>query len=181
LLLAGGLALIASMGYRETVTSLGTLVGGGSDLSVGRRIVLWDAGLSQAWESPWTGFGPDSVREKILSIKPLGSLGYSHYQNFVINSLIRGGIFELLALLAIPASIIWFARKPSLTEAERAGKAILLSVCSTFYLTGLVGILFTHDIMNAVFVYTVIIGLCSAEPSAVTAAGPAIARNASEV
>jgi O-antigen ligase len=162
LMLAGITAPVAINRYQETVNSVKSLEGGGTDISIGPRLVLWRAGLSQALERPWSGFGPDSVREKILSIKPTGSLGYSHYHNFMINSLIRGGILELLALLAIPVLIVWLSLQPSLTAHERAGKALLLSVCATFYLTGMVGILFTHDIMNAVFVYTGIVGLCLA-------------------
>ncbi len=162
LLLASVAAPVAINRYNETVHSVEILEAGGTDISIGPRLMLWQAGLSQAWERPWTGFGPDSVREKILSIKPAGSLGYSHYHNFVLNALIRGGILELLALLAIPVAVIWLSLLPSQSLHQRAGTALLLSICANFYLTGVVGILFTHDIMNAVFVYTAIIGICLA-------------------
>jgi hypothetical protein len=57
---------------------------------------------------------------------------------------------------------VWLSLQRSGTDYERAGRALLLSLCATFYLTGVVGILFTHDIMNATFVYTAIIGICLA-------------------
>lgn len=148
--------------FNETLLSMDNLETGGYDASIGQRLTLWRAGFSQAVAKPWTGYGPDSVKEMILSIKPTGSLGYTHYHNFVLNSLIRGGIPELLALLAIPAALIWLAFRRSANAQERAGRALLLSLCTTFYLTGLVGILFTHDIVNATFVYTAIIGACLA-------------------
>jgi O-antigen ligase len=162
LMLAGIAAPVALNRYNETMHSVEVLEAGGTDISIGPRLTLWQAGLRQAADRPWTGFGPDSVREKILSIKPDGSLGYSHYHNFVINSLIRGGILELLTLLAIPAALVMLSLQNSRNDHERAGRALLLSLCATFYLTGIVGILFTHDIMNATFVYTAIIGICLA-------------------
>jgi O-antigen ligase len=160
--LAGVAAPLAVDRLYETLESAEVAEAGGYDKTFGDRYKLWSAGYRQVSEDMWTGYGPDSVRAMIQSIKPEGSLGYSHYHNFVLNSLIRGGVLELLALLAIPAGLFWLAVKPSQNAYQRAGKALLLSLCATFYSTGLVGILFTHDIMNAVFVYTAIIGICLA-------------------
>jgi O-antigen ligase len=87
-------------------------------------------------------------------------LSYTHYHNFLLTGAIRGGVIEVIALVLVLAALIWFALQKSNNQTQRAGRALVASVTLAGFLPGMVGILFTHDVVNAVFLYTIIIGLC---------------------
>jgi O-antigen ligase len=129
------------------------------NVSLGQRVDLWKAALPFIAQSPIFGHGPDAARELIESIPAKPRMHFSHFHNFVLNALVRGGLVELAAVIAIPVGLVLVAWRRRQTPPERAGRALLLVIPIIFYVPGLTGKLFDHDIMNAFFVYAVILGL----------------------
>jgi O-antigen ligase len=131
-----------------------------TDIAIGQRLVLWQGGIAQAKSSWLFGYGPDSTLEMIAALGGNPPLSYTHYHNFLLTGAIRGGVIEVIALVLVLAALIWFALQKSNNQTQRAGRALVASVTVAGFLPGMVGILFTHDVVNAVFLYTIIIGLC---------------------
>jgi O-antigen ligase len=131
-----------------------------TDIAIAERLFLWQGGIAQAKSSWLFGYGPDSTLEMIAALGGNPPLSYTHYHNFLLTGAIRGGVIEVIALLLVLAALIWFALQKSNNQTQRAGRALVASVTVAGFLPGMVGILFTHDVVNAVFLYTIIIGLC---------------------
>ena len=126
--------------------------------SLSHRLALWHAGWAMFLNSPIFGYGPDTVSRMTGATFNIPE-SYTHFHNFAITALIRGGIVELVALLAIPVSLIVVALKTAENPIHRSGQMLLVATAATFYVPSLFGILFDHDIMNAMFVYTLIVAL----------------------
>lgn len=131
-----------------------------TDASIGQRLFLWRGGWEQAKGSWLFGYGPDSPPEMIVALGGEAPLHYSHYHNFLLTSLIRGGILELIAVLMVFGVLIWVALQRSTNDFQAAGRRLLIGLVLATSLPALAGILFPHDIITAVFLYTAIIGLC---------------------
>ncbi|MCU0831081.1 MAG: O-antigen ligase family protein [Rhizobiaceae bacterium] len=134
------------------------------DVSLGQRLDLWRGAVPLIMEKPFFGHGPDAARGLIAAIPATPRMHHSHFHNFAINALVRGGLFELVAMLAIPLALVAVAWRTQATAEARAGRAFLLALPIIFYVPGLTGKLFDHDILNAMFVYAVIVGLRLLDP-----------------
>ncbi len=131
-----------------------------TDVSIAQRIILWRGGIEQ-FKSSWLfGYGPDSTPEMITALGGNPPLTFTHYHNFLLNGAIRGGVIEVMALIVVFASLIWFALQKSRNQTQRAGRALVASTALAGFLPGMAGVLFTHDVVNAIFLYSIIIGLC---------------------
>jgi O-antigen ligase len=129
------------------------------DRSFADRLLLWRAAVPLVMAQPWFGYGPDSVPTIIAMLPADRALTHTHFHNFAINTLVRGGVFDLAALLLMPLAMIAVAWRPKPLPVQNAGRLILFILSIIYFVPGLFGILFDHDIMNAFFVYGTIIGL----------------------
>jgi O-antigen ligase len=139
--------------------------GATSDASIGARVELWRSALALIAEDPWFGHGPDTPRALIEAIPAATPLSFSHFHNFILNAMVRGGVIELAAVLAIPVALLFAAASPAATPVQRAGRSLLLALPLVFYVPALVGLLFDHDILNALFIYGAIVGLRLMDPA----------------
>ncbi len=115
------------------------------------------ASLTLIAEHPVLGFGPGSARELMweATLKDGGKpLGYSHFHNFALDALVRSGLFGLIALAAIFVIPLTFALKRRTDPISRFGLAMLVVIDVTYMMSGTLGIMFHHDILDALFVYS---------------------------
>jgi O-antigen ligase len=125
---------------------------GNYDDSIGKRLVMWRNGLDKAVEKPLLGSGPASAKEPNSK-----SMGYSHYHNFLLNSMIRSGIVGVLAILSLFIVPLWVLVRRLRDDVALAGLSLLLTLQVTFLLSGSVGIMLGHDIHDTLFIYGTIV------------------------
>jgi O-antigen ligase len=145
-----------------------------TDLSIATRFMLWRGGLEQFKTSWLFGYGPDSTNEMIGLLGGDAPMTFTHYHNFLLTGAIRGGILEVIALVSIVAALAWFALQSSTTPIQKAGRAVVMSIAVAGFMPAMSGVLFTHDISNAVFLYSIIIGLSLAVSTATDSAPPSV-------
>lgn len=129
----------------------------GQSNSIGDRLLLWRAGASLISESPWFGHGPGHVVEVMTQrtheLRPNAApLGFSHFHNAAINVLVRSGVFGLLAVLSIFIVPLWSVYRATNGWNDRSPLVLLLGGQLTYLLSGATGIMFGHDILDAVFI-----------------------------
>jgi O-antigen ligase len=125
---------------------------GDYDSSIGKRLEIWRNGLDKAVQNPLLGAGPGSARKKDSP-----SMGFSHYHNFLLNSMIRSGVIGVLAILGLFAIPLWVLVRRVRDDVGLAGLSLLLSVQIAFLLSGSVGIMLGHDIHDSLFIYSTIV------------------------
>jgi O-antigen ligase len=143
--------------YEKFVTDFHNADTTGQSNSIGDRLLLWRAGVSLIAENPWFGHGPGHVVEvmtqRTQELQPNAvPLGFSHFHNAAITILVRSGIFGLLAALSIfivPLSLVYRATKG---WHDRSPLVLLAGGQITYLLSGATGIMFGHDILDAVFI-----------------------------
>lgn len=139
------------------------------DDSLGIRFALWTCG-SQAWaQNFWFGFGPENMRQYIetctleLIAKPYT---FTHFHNFVLTSLLNGGVVELLAttLILITPSALVLKYRDKTSFVSTAGAAIVLLTAGILLLQGIANLMFGHDIHDFLFIFLTALGLAIAMP-----------------
>ena len=145
---------------KMTVDSFNTAGIASTDISISSRLIMWRGGWAQFEMSPFFGYGPDSTREMIAALGGDAPLSYSHYHNIFLTAAIRGGRVEVTAIVFIFCALGWFALKKSNDQFETAGRTLILAVGIASFVSGMANVIFTHDITNAMFIYTIIVGLC---------------------
>ncbi len=122
---------------------------GDLDNSLGTRLRVWETGYRLILERPLLGHGPDAADELIG--------GYTHFHNFVMNAWVMSGIFGVVAVLGIlVVPVIVLARRPG-GDLRKFGFALSLLLSTSYLVSGTVGIMFGHDILDALFVYGTIV------------------------
>lgn len=137
---------------------------GNYDTSLGRRAELWQIGLSAVRESPIIGHGPQSTKPLIHNgFEKLGmDINYSHLHNGFLNAWVEAGIVGVLSLTAIFVVAAWLAIRTlaMTTDADaRFGAVMLIVLVTTYVLNGLVGILIGHDLLDAVLMAFLAVGI----------------------
>ena len=145
---------------KMTIESFNTAGIASTDISISDRLIMWRGGWAQFEMSPLFGYGPESPRTMIAALGGDAPLSYSHYHNIFLTAAIRGGLVEVTAIVFIFCGLIWFALKKSNDQFETAGRTLILAVGIASLVSGMANVLFTHDITNAMFIYTIIVGLC---------------------
>jgi O-antigen ligase len=86
-------------------------------------------------------------------------MDYSHYHNVFLTYAVRDGILGVLAILGIILVPPLVAIRHIRTEISAYGFALLLSMEACYLLSGFFGIMFGHDIFDAVFIVTTVIAV----------------------
>ena len=123
--------------------------------SLGERLVVWKLGAELFEKAPLFGQGPGHAAQ-LLGEGTKAITGrnfhFSHYHNVFLNFAVRDGILGVLAILGLifvpPLACMRNAR----TEIGAYGLAFVLSIETCYLLSGLFGIMFGHDIFDAVFI-----------------------------
>lgn len=133
--------------------------------STGVRAALWQAGIDLWLERPLFGHGAGNTRE-LLNLRVMEGFGmdlhFSHFHNVFVTTLVEGGLLALAGLLAMIAVPVYTAvRALSRTDREtvRFGATLLLVFFAMFVITGMTNIVLHHDIMDAVFMCCLAVGL----------------------
>jgi O-antigen ligase len=142
--------------------TLGSLNGSRSvstDISISQRAIMWPGGWKLFKASPIFGYGPDSAAETMAALGANPPLSFSHFHNIFLTAALRGGLLEAGALILIFAGLFWIGLKSAANSYQRAGRLLVLTTATGGFISGMTNLLFTHDIANAVFIYTTIVGL----------------------
>ncbi|WP_373020924.1 O-antigen ligase family protein [Thiomicrorhabdus sp.] len=103
--------------------------GAGSTGSVGKRLVLFQAGIQGFLEKPWTGVGEDnSMSEQRRLTAPIieevygrkGSMAFGHLHNQFIEEAFTRGVLGLMALLITIGYLLFFFSR-GVKESKQSG------------------------------------------------------------
>ena len=137
---------------------------GDYDSSLGRRAELWQIGVAAVRESPMIGHGPQSTKPIIHDgFAKIGmEVNYSHLHNGFLNAWVEAGIVGALSLAAIFVVAAWLAVRTLATTAApdaRLGAVMLVALVTTYVVNGQVGILVGHDILDAMLMAFLAVGV----------------------
>lgn len=129
--------------------------------ATGERFLIWRAGWALILEAPISGYGigriPELMKERTASLGGRG-LTYSHFHNAIITQGVRTGIIGILALIAMFFAPLWLAWRHKKDEIGRRGFAVLAVTTAVYAFSGATGIMFGHDIMDALWISAVLFG-----------------------
>lgn len=139
-------------------------VNGEWNSSVGRRIIMWESGLSAAMKKPLFGWGIHQTQVAAAAELTAPNmkrvvLGYNHLHNEYLTDLVaRGlpGLLSLLLLLFFPLAI--FIRNSGDPE-HLVNNGIGSLLCVGYALSGLTNQVFGDDSLNIFFVFFLAITL----------------------
>ena len=160
---AGGLLLVR---FESMFGELGKALDDGDfTTSVGLRFAMWQAGIELWLQKPLLGHGAGNIRALIS--QHLGTnydltVGFSHFHNIVVNTLVEGGVMALVGLVLMIALPILAALRVLMRGPDRAarfGATLIFVYFSMFVVTGMTNIVLHHDIMDAVFMCFLAVGL----------------------
>ena len=128
--------------------------------SFGRRLLIWRVGVKLVKEAPIFGQGPGNARPLLeTGTAALGErLKYSHYHDVFLTYAVRDGIFGVLVVLAMILAPLILAARHERDEIGTYGLALLAGVETAFLLSGAIGIMFGHDILDALFMISMTTG-----------------------
>lgn len=130
--------------------------------SWGARMVMWRIGLDLVKEAPLLGYGPGSeaaLLEAESRKRVDFTLTYSHFHSAPLQYAIRDGILGVIALAALLVVPLFVAIRARRDELGTYGLAFLASVHIAYLLSGIVGIMLGHDILDTLFVSSTVTGL----------------------
>ncbi|MEM7465032.1 MAG: O-antigen ligase family protein [Pseudomonadota bacterium] len=131
--------------------------------SYGKRVSIWRVALSAIEEKPFFGHGPDTpielMRERARTVGGY-HIYYNHFHNAALNEMVRAGIPGVIAMFAmfvVPFIYCWRSRNDQ--DGGDVGFLLLVALQLTWLLSGTVGIMFNHDILDALFTSVTAISL----------------------
>jgi O-antigen ligase len=128
--------------------------------SFGRRLLVWRVGVKLVEEAPIFGQGPGNAKPLLeAGTTALGEkLRYSHYHDVFLTYAVRDGILGVLVVLAMILAPLVLAARHQRDELGAYGLALLAGVETAFLLSGAIGIMFGHDILDALFMISMVTG-----------------------
>jgi O-antigen ligase len=128
--------------------------------SFGRRLVIWRVGLELFEDAPIFGQGPGNAKPLLeAGTTALGHpLRYSHYHDVFLTYAVRDGILGVLVVLAMILAPLVLAARHERDETATYGLAFLAGMEIAFLLSGAIGIMFGHDILDALFMISTVAG-----------------------
>ncbi len=163
-ILLAGIALAGTIGdaWRDAVSDVHAAQTGEYETRLGKRFVIWEAGLEAATERPVLGYGLDAPR-RVMKERTPGIAGtviaFSHFHNVVLNEMVRAGLVGTLALasmLLVPLIVV--ARAPK-DRTATLGFCLLICFQAAYALSGTVNIMLDHDIMDTQFLANTVLCL----------------------
>lgn len=128
--------------------------------SLGERLIVWKLGAELFEKAPLFGQGPGHAAE-LLGQGTKAITGrdfhFSHYHNVFLNFAVRDGILGVLAILGLIFVPPLVCMRHAGTEIGAYGLAFVLSIEACYLLSGLFGIMFGHDIFDAVFIISTVV------------------------
>lgn len=162
--------------YDEALSDIVASESGEYQTSIGKRMVVWKVALGAIAERPLLGHGPDSPRR--LMRERTAQIGgepviFNHFHDFLLNEMVRSGAVGTLAMLSMLFVPLGFGFAARGDATARYGFGLLLCFQGAYVLSGIVGIMLDHDIMDAQFVAWTALCLYLMFPSAARSDGMA--------
>lgn len=161
LVLAGSFVLVKDR-INEGIADLKAAEAGEYYSSWGTRLVMWRIGLDLLKEAPLLGYGPgnetslmEAESKKLVDFK----LSYGHFHSAPLQYAIRDGVFGVFALAALFLVPLFAAIRAPRDELGSYGLAFIVSVQVAYLLSGVFGIMLGHDILDTLFVSSMVAGL----------------------
>ena len=175
LALLGAAWFVPQTGMRERVAQgvsdvHNYLSGGNTYTNVGVRFEMWTAASLLIEQHPWRGASPAEVKAEMKQLVAQGKapafvLEFEHFHNEILQVLVYGGAFGLLAwLLTVLTPLLFFRRvlnDARMAAAQAPALAGMLLVLSYFSF-GLTEVIFwsVHSTMFYALMLFLLIGLC---------------------
>ena len=129
--------------------------------SLDTRLAMWRCAAGVASRAPIAGAGVDGALQAMRQCASESGNRWaarSHFHNFVLDGLAKGGVIELvvrLLVLAVPtAMLITYATRGNAAEPVSRSVLVLTGLLgATFLGSGLFGIFLGHDIADALYLY----------------------------
>ncbi|WP_186445021.1 O-antigen ligase family protein [Mesorhizobium sp. J18] len=134
------------------------------DSSSGKRLLMYKAALAAFLQQPFLGYGPQNLMAAIHPYLPPESadlIHFSHLHNIFLDHAIGSGLFGVAAFLLVFICPLWCAFRMEPSRETEILRYMLTIVLAVFFLNGLTNITFSHDIILAVYLYSVTAILCS--------------------
>jgi len=166
-LLASGVEVpFVSHRFQEVITNWKQVRDQGNyNSSAGLRLVIWEIGFEMWKEAPWIGhgrqFAAEEMGRRLIEIYGIDR-SFTHFHNFLLQSLVQSGILGTVSLLSLLGYGFWLAFKTlkiSDNNEQRFGAALILIVLVTYVGAGTTNIMFGHDILDAVFMICMVPGI----------------------
>ena len=126
---------------------------GAADQSTALRLEMWEHATRLISERPFWGYGLQNRRALMSEI----DLGYSHFHNGFLTTLVDSGAFGLFAVaLLVMAPVLCVFVNPS-KACWKARLFIALMIATTYIVGGLTNFIFLHDIYDSVFLWSALI------------------------
>ena len=138
--------------------------------SLGIRIGLWRFGSEIVRDNPLFGIGPQNSRARMEVDLPKSvgiEFASTHYHNGLLTASVEAGLLGGLALCAIFVAALVIALRGSHrpTAQEIFGRSMLVATVTVYVIGGMTGILFGHDLLDAVLMLHLATGAYLAEGS----------------
>jgi O-antigen ligase len=124
--------------------------------SLGQRLVLWESAWAAIRAAPLAGYGYPGRMQAVIAFSG-GNAGiagrFTHPHNGALAALLDAGISGLAALaLILLAPLAVALRAPARDQNRGIAVRIALMLLAAYFFSGLFGIVFEHDLMDAAFV-----------------------------
>lgn len=141
--------------YDEALSDIAASESGEYQTSIGKRMVVWKVALEAIAQKPLLGHGPDSPRRLMRErTERIGGelVIFNHFHDFLLNEMVRSGLVGTIAMLSMFFIPLGFAFAGAHDTTGRYAFGLLVCLQGAYVLSGIVGIMFDHDIMDAQFV-----------------------------
>lgn len=132
--------------------------------STGLRLAMWEIGARHFLARPLLGNGPQNtraiIRENLAENFGIGR-SFTHFHNGFLTLLVESGILGGGAVIAVFLLAAWMALRnlrAASDENARFGAMLLLTLVVTYGVSGSVNIVLGHDIIDTVFMVSLIVG-----------------------
>ena len=135
--------------------------GAGEITSLSQHLLIWRAGWSLFREAPLTGHGLGRNRQLMAEqTRKTGNeeIGFSHFHNAILTEGVQTGIAGIAALLAMFLAPLFLALRHAAGDAGRHGLAVISFTTIIYAFSGATGIMFGHDLMDAVWIAAISYG-----------------------
>lgn len=155
---------LVSQRIHLTINEIEEVSEGSTDSSLNQRIILWKIAYAIFRESPLVGVGPGNAKQTMIekSRELTGeSIGFSHFHNMFATAVVRGGLLEIAALLAMFfVPLVAAIKGVKINQPDSKNYlAFLISLQIIFLLSGLTGLAIGHDIHDTLFVVGTVFAL----------------------
>ena len=126
------------------------------DNSLGERIIMWDFAWRNLADIVLIGMGKTQALAGLAEFSQ-NEYGFrisrTHFHNFLINAIMRGGILELIATIALLVGPLIVAWKYRYNPASRYGFVFMFAIVTIYFVSGTLNIAFGHDIQDSLYTY----------------------------